>query len=191
MLNQSKTRFIVYTGVLSALAIILYFIAFPVIPGSNYLKIDAGDLPAVVAGIIMGPLAAIAVEFIKVLIHVVIRGFGSTMGFGDLINFIVGVALTVPFSGVWRTMSKRGFGKYISVLAAGVAGLICMVLAGVIGNYLIAPLYFEFFLHFKLTGAALWAAIGSATILNLIKSVLLAVVMFPIIALLSRKIVKV
>lgn len=181
MSKQSKaTRFIVFTGVFSAIAIILYFIEFPIIPGSSYLMIDLSDLPAAVAGVMLGPVAAVAVELIKVIIHVVVKGFGSTMGFGDLINFIVGVALTVPFSAVFRTLVKKEKSRVFAVLIAGITGLVSMAAAGVIGNYIIAPPYFEFVVHFKLSGAMLWAAIGSATILNIIKSALLAVIMLPV-----------
>lgn len=181
MSKQSKaTRFIVFTGVFSAIAAVLSFFEFLIIPGNAYLKIDLGDLPAVIAGVALGPVTAAAVELIKVIIHAIGTGGGGTMGFGDLINFIVGVALTVPFSAVFRALMKKERGRIFSVLIAGITGLVCMAAAGVVGNYLIAPPYFEFVLHFKLTGAALWAAIGSATVLNVIKSVLLTVVMLPV-----------
>lgn len=188
MSEQSrKTKLIVYTGILSALAIILYFFDFPIIPGSNYLMIDASDLPAVIAGVVLGPGTAALVELIKVLVHLLIKGLGSNMGFGDLANFIVGTALTVPFAAVFRATSKRGFKMSHAILLSGITGLVSMVAAGLIGNYLLAPPYFYFFLHIKLAGAALWAAVGSATILNLIKSVLLTIIMIPIIVLLNKK----
>ena len=171
----------VYTGVLSAIAIVLLmFLEFPVIPGGS-LKIDASDLPAAVAGVMMGPAAAVTVEFVKVLIHLLVRGVGDTMGFGDFMNFLVGVAMTVPFSIVFRSLSRRGVNGYLTLLAAGVSGMAAMVAAGVIGNYFIAPPYFEFYVHIKLTSAALWAYIGSATILNVLKSVLVTVLMLPVI----------
>ncbi|HEX2937698.1 MAG TPA: ECF transporter S component [Ruminiclostridium sp.] len=191
MLTNKKTKFIVYTGVMAALSIILYFIEFPIIPGSNYLMIDASDLPAAIAGIILGPGAAVAVELIKVLFHVIVKGMGSTMGFGDLINFIVGVAVTVPFSAVYRAAAKRFSNKFTAMVLAGISGLVSMAAVGVVANYFIAPPYFEFFLHFKLTPPALWAAIGSATILNIVKSILIAVVMIPIITLLNKKVIKI
>lgn len=177
----------VYTGVLSALSIVLFlFLEFPVIPGGS-LKIDASDVPAAVAGVMMGPGAAVAVEFVKILIHLIVRGVGDTMGFGDLMNLIVGVALTVPFSIVYRSMSKHGVNAYLTILAAGVSGMASMSAAGVIGNYFIAPPYFEFYVHIKLTSAALWAYIGSATILNVLKSALVSVVMLPVIKVFKKR----
>lgn len=188
MSKQSRaTRFMVFTGVFSALAAVLSFLEFSIIPWYQYLKVDLGDLPAAIAGVMMGPVAAVAVELIKVIIHAVGTGGGGTMGFGDLINFIVGLALTVPFSAVMRLMLRKKRNRYISVLVAGIAGMATMCAAGVIGNYFIAPPYFEFVLHFKLTGAILWGAIGSATILNIVKSALIAVLMIPVTAAMKKQ----
>lgn len=182
MSNHSKTtKFIVYTGVMSAIAIVLYlFLEIPITP-DGALKIDLSDLPAAMAGVILGPLGAVAVEFIKELVHLPVRGMATSMGYGDLMNFIVGVALTVPFSIVFRSLSKRNIRKYIPLIAAGITGMAAMTAAGVIGNYLIAPPFFSFMMHVKLTSALLWTFIGSATILNIIKSTVTALLMVPII----------
>jgi riboflavin transporter FmnP len=184
--SSKKTRLIVYTGLLSALAIILYFFEFPVIPGLGYLKIDASDVPAAAAGVIMGPAAAVFVELIKAIVHVLIKGIGTTMGFGDIVNFVIGSALTVSYSVVFRKMSKTSVNRYLTAVIAGIVGIAAMVAAGVIGNYFIAPPYFRFVMNTELGGAALWTAIGGASILNVIKSAFVAVVMLPIIGIMKR-----
>ena len=170
-----STRIIVFTGVLSALAIVLYFLEFPAF--TQYLKVDLSDLPAAVAGILFGPPAAVAVELIKNAAHLPVS---TSMGFGELMNFIVGVALTAPLAATVRAMRRKGRKQATSTLAAGAAGLCAMVLAGVAGNYLIAPPYFEAVLHVTLQGGVLWAAIGSATLLNLIKSVIVTLLLLPV-----------
>lgn len=183
MSKQIKaTRFIVYTGVMSALSIVLIlFLEIPITP-DGALKIDFSDVPAAAAGVILGPAAAAAVEFIKVLVHLLTKGIGSTMGYGDLMNFLVGVALTVPFSIVYRSLTKRvvNVHKYMPLLAAGITGMAAMVAIGVIGNYFIAPPFFSLMMHFKLTSASLWTFIGGATILNVLKAAITAILMFPI-----------
>lgn len=186
-MQYAKTRRLVYAAMFAAMSIVLYFFEFPVIPGLPYLKVDLSDLPAVIAAVFLGLPAGVAIELIKNVVHVVIRGFGDTMGFGDLINFLVGSALTVSFAGVFRPMvSGRLFkGKLATpakaiapALVAAVAG---MTAAGVVFNYLIAPPYFQFFLHVRLGGAALWGAIGGASILNVVKAVLVSLVSLPLI----------
>lgn len=178
--SSNRLRFLVYGGVFTALATVLMFFEFPIIPAFPYLKIDLGDLPAAAAGVALGPLAAVAVEFLKALIHGVVTGGGGTMGFGDLINFVVGAALTAPFAAVLRAALRRGRNRFAAVLPAGIAGMAAMAAAGVVGNYLIAPPYFWFVMHVKLAGPALWAAIGSATILNVVKAAVVSLLMLPV-----------
>lgn len=185
MSKQAKaTRYLVYSGVLSAAAIVLMFLEIPLVPG---LKIDLSDIPAAAAGVLMGPFAAVGVEFVKVLIHLIFKGFADSMGYGDLMNFIVGVAFTVPFSFVFRKQSQNAKNERTAIIFAGIAGLIAMVAAGVIGNYFIAPPFFKFYMHTTFSSAVLWGFIGSATILNLSKSVLIALLMAPITALFKRR----
>lgn len=179
--RSATVRNMVFTGVLSAVAIVLYFLEFPLF--TQYLKIDFSDLPAAVAGICFGPGAGVAVELIKNLAHLPAT---TTMGFGDLMNFIVGTALVVPLAAMTRRLRRNGHPDPFSVGWGGAVGLGCMVAAGVVGNYLIAPPYFEAVLHVKLAGAVLWAAIGSATLLNLIKSVLTTLLLIPILPLAGR-----
>lgn len=183
---SKKTQLMVYTGILSAMSIVLYFIEFPIIPGVNYLMIDASDLPAALAGVLFSPVAAIIVEAIKTIVHLFIKGFGSTMGFGDLMNLLVGTALTTAFSGVFHIFRKKDKKTNFALIFATVAGVIAMVLMGIVGNYFIAPPYFNFFLHVELSNEALWAAIGGATILNIVKSLFVAILMFPIINLVKH-----
>jgi riboflavin transporter FmnP len=176
---NKKTRYIVFTGVFSLLAIVLYFLEIPLFSG--YLKVDLGDMPGLLAGMMFGPAAGVTVELIKNLVHLVFRGLGDSFGYGDLMNFIVGVAFIVPYSIVMRLMLRKKRGMAVSSLLGGILGLIAMVAAGFVGNYLIAPPFFKAVLHVTLGGTALWAAIGMATVLNLIKSVMLAVLAPPVI----------
>ena len=179
--RRAAVQSMVFTGMLSAVSIVLYYLEFPLF--SQYLKIDFSDLPAAVAGIFFGPGAGVAVELIKNLAHLPST---TTMGFGDLMNFIVGTALVLPLSLVARRMHRAGRPQVACVGFGGAAGLCAMVAAGVLGNYLIAPPYFQAVLHVTLTGPALWAAIGSATLLNLLKSVFTTLLLFPVLPAVSR-----
>ncbi|ADU25635.1 ECF transporter S component [Ethanoligenens harbinense] len=178
--RQQKTLRMIILGLLAAISIVLYYYEVPFF--SNYLKLDFSDLPAAVAAILFGPLAGIVVELIKNLIFFLTRDIGVTMGYGSLINFIVGTALVVPLSLVVRAWIHRGHKWLTAILLGGIAGLASMVAVGVVANYLIAPPFFLHVLHIPLGGTALWAAIGSATILNLVKPVLTAAVLIPVMA---------
>lgn len=195
IMQSQKTRSLVYGGVFSALAIVLYFFELPIIPGLPYLKIDFSDLPAALAAVLLGPAAGVAVELIKNAVHLLIKGFGDTMGFGDLINFLVGSALVLGYGVAlrgWRARHGEGRGARAGsgaagYLLAGAAGAAAMAAAGVAFNFLIAPPYFRVMMHVELGGAALWGAIGGATVLNVMKSVVVAVLAVPLLSLAGRR----
>ena len=55
-------------GMLSAVSFVLFLFEFPVIPSLGHLKLDFSDVPAMVSGVLFGPVSAVVVELIKNLI---------------------------------------------------------------------------------------------------------------------------
>lgn len=165
---------LVLIAMLAAAATVLYFLEFPVIPAQPHLKLDFGDLPAFIAAVLLGPAAGVLVELIKNVIEMMIRGFGSQMGYGNLMNFLVGCAYIVPYALIYRKWNTR-FGPGKTMLLSAFAGLVSILVIGFAGNLLVAPLYFKFFLGVELSNAALWGAVWGATAINAIKGALLSV----------------
>ncbi|MCR4925184.1 MAG: ECF transporter S component [Clostridiales bacterium] len=187
--NQSKTFRLVLLAMFSALATILYFIEVPL--GMEHLKMDLSDIVALAGSVFYGPFFGIGVELIKNLIHLAIKGLGSQMGFGNLMNFIVGCAYIVPFTLLYNKLCKNNEktrkNKIISFVVTAVVSVISIVAVGIGANYFIDPLFFRYFMHFELTSETLWPAIWSATLLNVIKGVTLSVVAYPLIAVLKKR----
>lgn len=168
-------------AMLSAMAFVLMLLEFPVTPPAmGHLKMDFSDIPALFAGLVFGPWYAVIVELVKNLLELVVKGVGTQMGFGNLMNFIVGCAYVVPFSIVMKK-NKENMKATKTILLAGVCGFLVIVVLGVGANYFVAPLFFKYFLNIELDSATLWTAVGSATALNAIKGVVLTVVSFPIV----------
>lgn len=169
-------------AMLGAIAFALILLEFPIapIPAAAHLKMDLSDIPALFAAIIYGPGAGVIVELVKNLLEFLTKGFGTQMGFGNLMNFIVGCAFVVPFSLVYHRFKSKGNEKK-GMLFAAITGFISIVAVGFGANYLIAPLFFKYFLGTVIDGATLWAAIGSATIINAIKGIMLSFLSLPII----------
>lgn len=183
MTNKKDNPLIVLAicAMLSAMSFVLMLLEFPVTPPAmGHLKMDFSDIPALFVGIIFGPVYSVIVELVKNLLELVFKGIGTQMGFGNLMNFIVGCAYIVPFSVVLRR-KKEKMKETKTILVAGICGLLSIVIIGIGANYFIAPLFFKHFLGIEIGPEALWAAVGSATALNAIKGVMLTVISFPII----------
>jgi len=173
-MNQNLKK-ITVTAMMSALAFALFFLEFPLFAAHKDLKFDFSDIPALVAGVLFGPLYAVLVELIKNLLDFAVKGFATQLGFGNIMNFLVGCAFCVPFSFFFRTF-KNSQKQIFKALLPPAAGLIIMVLTGLAGNYFIAPPFFKFYHGMVFTAPVLWGFIAYATALNAVKAVMLGVV---------------
>ncbi len=186
-MKNNNTKKIALLAMLSAMAFVLFLYEIPLIPGNSYLKLDLSDIPALAGGVLLGPLSTIVIEVIKNVLELLVKGFGSQMGFGNIMNFVVGVAYTLPFSVAYKKLAKSKKPE-IAIVISSVIGLVSILVIGICGNYVIAPLFFKYFMNTELSGDTLWAAIWSATILNLVKGVFLSIVSFPLIKVVCERI---
>ena len=93
-------------AMLTAISFVLFLLEFPLFAALGHLKTDLSDIPALFAGIVYGPGAAVIIELLKNVIELIFKGIGTQMGFGNLMNFIVGCAYVVPFSILFRSLKK-------------------------------------------------------------------------------------
>ena len=123
-------------SLLSAIAVILMYIDFPVIPIFPWLKIDLSDVPALMGAFAFGPLAGVIIELMKNLLILIVKGTGT--GFvGEFANFLVGVALVWPAALVY----KKNKTKKTAILGM-VLGVLCIEVVGILANvYLLLPAY--------------------------------------------------
>ncbi len=131
-----RTKYITKIGMLTAIGVALMYLEIPVLPAYPFLKLDFSEVPVLLGGFALGPIAAVIIEVLKNIIHFIIKNDG-TGGIGNLANIVVGCAFAVPAT--WFYLKHK---TQKSVYAALGIGTISMVLVGVLGNYFIfLPLY--------------------------------------------------
>ena len=113
-------------GLLSAMAVILFYIEIPVVA---FYKLDLSTLPAILAGFAMGPIQGVAVIIVKNLVHMLGT---STACVGELADILMSCAFVVPASLYYRKRKNRK-----SALMAMLIGSAAMVLVSVLVNYFI------------------------------------------------------
>lgn len=130
-------RTIAVIAIMAALSTILMILEFsiPIVPW--FLKFDFSDLPAFLTAFAISPLAGVAVELIKNILHLF---FTTTSGVGELANFIVGASLVLPAGLIYRyRKNRRG-----AILGAAI-GTIAAALISIPVNYFITyPFYANF-----------------------------------------------
>ena len=131
-----NTNRFIKLSLLSAIAVILMYIDFPVIPIFPWLKIDLSDVPALMGAFAFGPLAGVIIELMKNLLILIVKGTGTAF-VGEFANFLVGVALVWPAALVY----KKNKTKKTAILGM-VLGFLCIEVVGILANvYLLLPAY--------------------------------------------------
>lgn len=134
-----STQNMVRMGLLTAISVILmqFDFSLPIFP--SFLKIDLGEVPAIVGVLVIHPLAGVVIPLIKVLTDSLI--FGTTTGYvGEASNFIISVAYLTPLMVI--TSKNKSFKATMTGI---ITGIISMTIVGCISNYFIVlPLYAKF-----------------------------------------------
>ena len=133
---NNNTSKMVKISLLSAIALILMYIDFPVIPMFPWLKIDLSGVPALMAVFGFGPLAGVLIELIKNVVIVLIKGTQTGL-VGETANFLVGVALILPAGLVYNKMKSKK-----TAILGMVLGAVSMEIVGILANvYFLLPAY--------------------------------------------------
>lgn len=129
-MRNSKLQLITKIGVLSALAALLYLIEFPLPLFPAFLKIDLGDLPAIIGAFALGPWSGVAIELIKNIIHLFVHT--STGGIGEVGNFLTGSAYILAAGFIYLRNKNRK-----TAIIGLTAGTVVMSLAMCVFNFFI------------------------------------------------------
>ena len=146
--SNVNIRALCVTGIMSALGALLMLVEFPLpmlIPA--FIKMDFSELPALITTYSFGPAYGVGVCFLKNVLHLI---SGSTMGIGELSNFVLGSVL-VLIAGLFYKKKKT---KKSAVLGAAVGSLVTAVVCVFTNYFIVYPLYC------KVLGLTMEAIIG-------------------------------
>ena len=144
-----RLRALVVTAMLSAVGCVLMMFDFPLpmlIP--SFVKMDVSELPALLAAFSLGPVSGVVVCLMKNILAAIFHG--STLGIGEVCNFLMGAV----FTGVAGFIYKYNKTRRMAVIAAlaGAVGIGALVGAAVMAvisipvNYFISyPVYAAMF----------------------------------------------
>lgn len=141
-MNNKKsisTRKMVIIGMMTALATIVYYLDFPVPFMPGFIKLDFSNVISLLTGFALGPVEGVIVCLLKDLIHVLIKGIDTTMGIGDIFDFVTCAFFVI----VAATIYKRHRTKK-SAIAATLIGMLAFTIISLPLNYFIVyPIYFK------------------------------------------------
>ncbi|WP_102692545.1 ECF transporter S component [Rummeliibacillus pycnus] len=186
-MKNTKLQKMVSIGMLSSISFVLMIFNFPLPAFPSYLEVDFSDVPALIAAITMGPIAAIVVEFIKNILNWFYVGSPTGVPVGQIANFTTSILFIMPVYFVYKRLSTA------KGLTTGlVMGTLTMAIGmSVLNYYLFMPMY-NYFLNVPTeTGAALTKTIVTFVLpFNIIKGMIVTAIMLLLFSSLKNWLIK-
>ena len=162
-------------AILPAISAIVMLFEFPLPFAPSFYELDLSEAVILMGGFAMGPLAAAIMELLKNLLNLLLNGT-STAGVGELANFVMGCALVVPASLIY---------KYRKTLKGAIIGLVTgtlsLVVIGCIMNYFVMIPAYVALAHFPLEAILSMGAEANGMVNSLGTLVLFAVAPFNLV----------
>ncbi len=189
--RNKKVFKLTVVGLMTAISIVIYMV-FPelnIVPGVSHLKVDFSDFPAILTGVILGPVQGIMIEIVKNVIHLTRT---STVGIGEIMNIILGSSMIVSMWGfirVFKRIFKENKITFKTYILASAITIVIAIIVGWIANIIFTPIFYKV-MGFPLVSETYWAGVWGSTTLNSIKALFNIVPFFPIYLILEKAIKK-
>lgn len=128
-MNTLKLRRLTLAALFGAVSFILMYFSFSVPVLSPFASFDFSALPELIGGFILGPVGAVGIITVKLLLKLLFKGTSSMLT-GEILNFILSLAYVLPALFYYRAhRTKKGaavglaLGSAISVAVAVFANI--------------------------------------------------------------------
>lgn len=130
-----ETRKITLLGLMTAMAVVLTFLfRFPLVPSVSFLTYDPKDIVLMLTGFIFGPLDALIVIVLSSLVEALMHG-------DTIWDIIMNIIASGTYICIAALIYKRIHTRNGAIIGLA-AGLVVNVIAMVIWNYIVDPIYF-------------------------------------------------
>lgn len=153
--SKVELKTMVQIGMLGAVSVVLMMFEIPLWFAPSFYKLDFSEVPVLIGTFAMGPLAGAAIEFIKILLHLLFKGT-TTAGVGDFANFLIGCALVVPAGILYQRKKTRKN----AVLGLILGTVIMVVIGSALNALVLLPTYAKAF------GLPMDALVGMGSAIN-------------------------
>jgi len=132
---SKKLLLIVTAGILAAISTILRFLETPLPLLPTFLKLDFSNIPALIGGLALGPLAGTAILLVKNLIYL---PFTQTLGVGEVADFVISLTLVLTAS-LFYKFNKNRKGAIIGMTTG--SAIMSFIAAPLMNYFVLIPFY--------------------------------------------------
>ncbi len=183
-MKSSNIKWMVKVAMLSAVSVILMLFEFPIpFIAPSFYELDFSEVPVLLGGFALGPLAGVIIECIKILLNFLING-SVTYGVGEFANLLVGITFVLPACLLYKKQKT----KKSAIFGMIIGGAVMVVFGSLLNAFVLIPAYAKAFKMpidaFIKMGASIYPSINSLWKLvlfctapfNILKAVLVSVV---------------
>ena len=134
-----KTRKLVITAMLTALAVITLMVPFlrtPLLPAAPFLEYDAMDVPIMIGALLLGPGAGVTITVIASIIQGI-----TVSGASGIYGIIQHIIATSAFVSVTAFIYHRNKNEKFGLLIALIAGTVAMAVIMIPANLIVTPFF--------------------------------------------------
>lgn len=140
MKSRTQIRRLTMAAMMGAVAFVLMYFSFSVPFLSPFADFDFSYLPELIGGYILGPIGAVQIIAVKILLKLVFKGTSSMLT-GELQKFLLSCAYVLP-SVIYYRRHKTRRGAAIGLVIGTVVGVCTAILTNV---YIIFPFYIKLY----------------------------------------------
>ncbi len=134
--KKFTAKHITMIGMFGAISAVLMLLEFPVPLAPAFIKMDFSDLPVILGGYMMGPVAGLIIIIIKIVLNFAFNGT-ITAGVGELANFIYSVAYMLPAVLIYKSAKS----KKVAAISLATGTIIVSAFAVIVNMFFTFPVY--------------------------------------------------
>jgi len=139
-MNKTNVRRLTMAAMMGAVSFVLMYFSFSVPVLSPFAEFDLSAVPELIGGFILGPLGAIEITTIKILLKLVFKGTQSMLT-GEIQNFMLSISFVVP-AVVYYRKHKTKKGAIVGLVIGSVVSIITAIFTNI---YIIFPFYIKLY----------------------------------------------
>lgn len=174
-MKSSKLLKLIILSLLGTISFVLFFLNFPLPFMPPYLKIDFGEVPALMAALIFSPVAGVIVIAIKNILYLIVGG-GEPVGVAA--NFLAATMFVLPVAFLYH--KYKGVKSIVSGL---ITGTIVMAIGMSILNYIVILPVYAWFMgmeEMKIQSVKQFAVLAGILPFNILKGIIVGCLFVPL-----------
>ena len=140
-MKNTATSIIAKVAVLGAVAFVIMLAEIPLPFFPPFYKLDFSEVVVLMGGFALGPLPAVAIEALKIILNLMFTGT-MTAYVGEIANFLIGLSFVLPAVIIYHKHKTRQ-----NAFRGLLIGSVCLIVVGALLNGLVLLPAYSYFYH--------------------------------------------